>query len=61
MQELDTIITTAPNSLKAAFCCYDVMDDEIEIVVGLLKKSYGILPMTCVIGWSSEVANLLCR
>ena len=29
--------------------------------VGLLKKSYGTLPMPFAIGWSSEVANLLCR
>lgn len=28
---------------------------------GLLKKSYGTLPMPCAIGWSSEVAHLLCR
>lgn len=33
MQELDTIIMTAPGSLKAQFCCYDVMADEIEMVV----------------------------
>lgn len=29
--------------------------------MGLLKKSYGTLPMPFAIGWSSEVANLLCR
>lgn len=33
VQELDTMIVTAPDSLKAEFCCYDVMADEIEIVV----------------------------
>ncbi len=29
--------------------------------MGLLKKSYGTLPMPFAIGWSSEAANLLCR
>ncbi|MDQ1902528.1 hypothetical protein RAH32_19070 [Paracoccus sp. WLY502] len=33
VQELDTMIVTAPDSLKAEFCCYDVMAEEIEIVV----------------------------
>jgi hypothetical protein len=33
VQELDTMIVTAPASLKAKFCCYDVMADEIEIVI----------------------------
>ena len=33
VQELDTMIVTAPDRLKAEFCCYDVMADEIEIVV----------------------------
>lgn len=33
VQELDTMIMTAPGSLKAKFCCYDVMADEIEMVV----------------------------
>ena len=33
VQELDTMIVTAPASLKSAFCGYDVMADEIEIVV----------------------------
>ncbi|GHG33669.1 hypothetical protein [Paracoccus aerius] len=33
VQDLDTIIMTAPSSLKAQFCCYDVMADEIEVVV----------------------------
>ena len=33
VQELDTMIVTAPDSLKAEFCCYDVMADEIEIAV----------------------------
>lgn len=29
--------------------------------VGLLKKSYGTLPMPFVIGWSNDAASLLCR
>ena len=33
VQDLDTMIMTAPASLKSAFCCYDVMADEMEIVV----------------------------
>ncbi|GGF74070.1 hypothetical protein GCM10011402_28370 [Paracoccus acridae] len=33
VQELDTMIVTAPASLKSAFCCYDVMAEEIEVVV----------------------------
>lgn len=33
VQELDTMIVTAPDSLRSHFCCYDVMADEIEIVV----------------------------
>tara|TARA_B100000378_G_scaffold278235_1_gene280769 strand:- start:2783 stop:3058 length:276 start_codon:yes stop_codon:yes gene_type:complete len=33
VQELDTMIMTAPDSLRSHFCCYDVMADEIEIVV----------------------------
>jgi hypothetical protein len=33
VQELDRMIVTAPASLKSVFCCYDVMADEIEIVV----------------------------
>ncbi len=27
------MIVTAPASLKSAFCCYDVMAEEIEVVV----------------------------
>ena len=33
VQDLDTMIVTAPESLRSQFCCYDVMADEIEIVV----------------------------
>ena len=33
VQELDTMIVTAPDSLRSHFCCYDVMAEEIEIVV----------------------------
>lgn len=33
VQDLDTMIVTAPDSLRSQFCCYDVMADEIEIVV----------------------------
>ena len=33
VQELDVMIMTAPDSLRSEFCCYDVMADEIEIVV----------------------------
>ena len=33
VQELDTMIMTAPGSLRSRFCCYDVMADEIEVVV----------------------------
>ncbi|GGF81397.1 hypothetical protein GCM10011402_37550 [Paracoccus acridae] len=33
VQELDTMIVTAPDSLRSQFRCYDVMADEIEIVV----------------------------
>ena len=33
VQELDVMIMTAPDSLRSEFCCYDVMAEEIEIVV----------------------------
>ncbi|MFD2816107.1 hypothetical protein ACFSYD_19685 [Paracoccus aerius] len=33
MQDLDRMIVTAPDSLRSKFCCYDVMADEIEVVV----------------------------
>jgi hypothetical protein len=33
VQELDTMIMSAPDRLRSEFCCYDVMADEIEIVV----------------------------
>lgn len=33
VQDLDAMIVTAPESLRSQFCCYDVMADEIEIVV----------------------------
>lgn len=33
VQELDTMVMTAPDSLRSQFCCYDVMADEIEMVI----------------------------
>lgn len=34
IQELDTIVVTAPDDLKQAFSCYDSMADAVEVSVG---------------------------
>ena len=41
VQDLDTMIMTAPGSLRSRFCCYDVMADEIEIVVQRIWRDIG--------------------
>jgi hypothetical protein len=55
------IVDGAPG-LEAALVA--LWGDDLPIqrcTVGLLKKSYGTLPMPFAIGWRSEAANLLCR
>lgn len=37
-QDLDRMIVTAPDTLKAAFGCYDAMADEIEATIQRLWR-----------------------